>query len=163
MLVTLVAVLCNSQLCLEKVVTTSEQSGITMAACHVNGQIGIADLQLEEATQHLHAWLAEGRHGTMQYMARHASLRAEPQRLLPGALRAITARMDYLPQRAADWADRELARQHEAGTAVVSMYARGRDYHKVLRSRLQTLAERIESAVGEFAWRVATDTAPVFG
>jgi len=125
-------------------------------------QIGIADLQLEEATQHLHAWLAEGRHGTMQYMARHASLRAEPQRLLPGALRAITARMDYLPQRAADWADRELARQHEAGTAVVSLYGRGRDYHKVLRSRLQTLAERIESAVGEFAWRVATDTAPVF-
>jgi len=125
-------------------------------------QIGIADLQLEDATQHLYEWLAEGRHGTMQYMARHAPLRAEPQRLLPGALRAITARMDYLPQRATDWAERELNRVHEPDTAVVSLYARGRDYHKVLRSRLQALAERIESAVGEFAWRVATDTAPVF-
>jgi len=125
-------------------------------------QIGIADLQLEDATQHLYEWLAEGRHGTMQYMARHAPLRAEPQRLLPGALRAITARMDYLPQRPADWAERELARQHEPGTATVSLYARGRDYHKVLRSRLRTLAERIEAAVGSFAWRVATDTAPVF-
>ena len=108
-------------------------------------QIGIADLQLEAAAERLHAWLAEGRHGTMQYMARHALLRAQPQRLLPGALRAITARMDYLPQQGAGWAERELQRLREPNTAVVSLYARGRDYHKVLRSRLQALAERIES------------------
>ena len=125
-------------------------------------QIGIADLQLDKAAERLHAWLAEGRHGTMQYMERHALLRAQPQRLLPGALRAITARMDYLPQQAAGWAERELQRLREPDTAVVSLYARGRDYHKVLRSRLQALAERIESAVGNFAWRVATDSAPVF-
>ena len=125
-------------------------------------QIGIADLQLDKAAERLRAWLAEGRHGTMQYMARHELLRAQPQRLLPGALRAITARMDYLPQQGAGWAERELQRLREPNTAVVSLYARGRDYHKVLRSRLQTLAERIESAVGNFAWRVATDSAPVF-
>ncbi|HTN49145.1 MAG TPA: tRNA epoxyqueuosine(34) reductase QueG [Burkholderiaceae bacterium] len=126
-------------------------------------QIGVADLQLEEATSRLQAWLAEGRHGTMDYMARHAELRAEPQRLLRGAVRAITARMDYLPPgTASDWAEREQQRLREPGTAVVSLYARGRDYHKVLRSGLQALAGRIESAVGAFGYRVATDSAPVF-
>jgi epoxyqueuosine reductase len=96
-------------------------------------------------------------------MAQHAGLRADPQRLLDGAVRAITARMDYLPQDASpDWAEREWQRLREPDTAVVSLYARGRDYHKVLRGRLQTLAERIEAAVGAFGYRVATDSAPVF-
>jgi epoxyqueuosine reductase len=126
-------------------------------------QIGIADLRLDEATRHLQTWLDAGRHGTMHYMAQHAGLRADPQRLLDGAVRAITARMDYLPQDAdPDWAEREWQRLREPGTAVVSLYARGRDYHKVLRTRLQTLAERIEAAVGAFGYRVATDSAPVF-
>jgi epoxyqueuosine reductase len=99
----------------------------------------------------------------MDYMDRHAALRADPTRLLPGACRAITVRMDYLPREAApEWAARELRRLEEPGAAVVSLYARGRDYHKVLRSRLQSLADRIEQAAGRFGYRVATDSAPVF-
>ena len=125
--------------------------------------IGIADLDVAEASARLAAWLADGRHGTMDYMARHAPLRADPTQLLPGALRAITARMDYLPTgTAADWAERETRRLGEGEAAVVSVYARGRDYHKVLRQRLQALASRIEAEAGRFGYRVCTDSAPVF-
>jgi epoxyqueuosine reductase len=90
-------------------------------------------------------------------------LRAEPQRLLPGARRAIVATMNYLPRdTSANWSERERARLHDSGAAVVSLYARGRDYHKVLRQRLQALATRIEQEVGACGYRVATDSAPVF-
>jgi epoxyqueuosine reductase len=82
--------------------------------------------------------------------------------LLPGALRVISARMDYLSGKSPDdWAERELRRLGEPDAAVVSLYARGRDYHKVLRARLQSLAARIEGEVGSFGYRVATDSAPV--
>ena len=91
------------------------------------------------------------------YLQRHAALRADPSRLLPGALRVIAARMDYLPRDTPpDWARRELDRLNEAETAVVSVYARGRDYHKILRERLQKLASRIEAEVGQLGYRVAT-------
>jgi epoxyqueuosine reductase len=126
-------------------------------------RVGIADTDVAEASRHLQAWLGEGRHGAMDYMERHARLRADPALLLPAVLRVISARMDYLPASTPpDWAGRELHRLHEPGAAVVSLYARGRDYHKVLRSRLQSLATRIESEVGNFGYRVATDSAPVF-
>jgi epoxyqueuosine reductase len=126
-------------------------------------RIGISDIDVSEASQRLDAWLEEGRHGTMGYMARHTGLRADPSRLLPGALRVINARMDYLSSTTRDdWAEHELGRVAEPSAAVVSLYARGRDYHKVLRSRLQSLAERIEGAVGTFGYRVTTDSAPVF-
>jgi epoxyqueuosine reductase len=125
--------------------------------------VGIADLDVAQSSARLAAWLADGRHGTMDYMARHAPLRADPTQLLPGALRAITARMDYLPAgTAADWAERETRRLGEGEAAVVSVYARGRDYHKVLRQRLQALAGRIEAEAGRFGYRVCTDSAPVF-
>jgi len=125
-------------------------------------RIGIADVDVAQAAARLRAWLDAGRHGAMDYMARHAALRAEPDRLLPGVLRVITARVDYLPTETRnDWATHELRRLREPGTAVVSIYARGRDYHKVLRARLQSLADRIEAEVGRFGYRVATDTAPV--
>lgn len=125
--------------------------------------IGVADLDLTEASARLAAWLADDRHGTMDYMARHAPLRADPTQLLPGALRAITARMDYLPASAGpDWAARESRRLADGEAAVVSVYARGRDYHKVLRQRLQALASRIEAEVGRYGYRVCTDSAPVF-
>ncbi len=125
-------------------------------------RIGVTDIDVAEAARRLDAWLHDGRHGTMDYMARHAPLRAEPARLLPGALRVISARMDYLPATTrADWSTHELARLNEPGAAVVSLYARGRDYHKVLRGRLQELAGRIEGAAGSFRYRVATDSAPV--
>ncbi len=124
--------------------------------------IGIADVNVRQAAAHLDAWLADGRHGDMDYLQRHAALRAEPSRLLPGALRVIAARMDYLPRETPrDWARRELDLLNEGRTAVVSVYARGRDYHKILRERLQKLASRIETEVGRFGYRVATDSAPV--
>jgi epoxyqueuosine reductase len=125
-------------------------------------RIGIADIDVAEASRRLDTWLAEGRHGTMEYMERHAALRADPSRLLRGARRVISARSDYLPATApGDWVARELRRLGELDAAVISVYARGRDYHKVLRSRLQALAGRIEGAVGAFGYRVATDSAPV--
>jgi epoxyqueuosine reductase len=125
-------------------------------------RIGVADIEVDAAAARLDAWLADERHGAMAYMQQHAALRADPRQLLPGALRVISARIDYLPRSTPPgWAVRELGRLREPGTAVVSLYARGRDYHKVLRNRLQSLATRIESEVGAFRYRVATDTAPV--
>jgi len=95
-------------------------------------------------------------------MARHGMTRARPAELVPGTLSVITARMDYLPQGTLpDWQARELSRLQRPGEAVVSVYARGRDYHKVLRNRLQKLADRIAEAVGPLGHRVFTDSAPV--
>jgi epoxyqueuosine reductase len=125
-------------------------------------QIGVAGVDLHEAEPGLQAWLAAGFHGGMNYMKRHGLRRARPAELVPGTLRVVTARMDYLPRDAdAAWAEREHARLHAPREAVVSLYARGRDYHKVLRQRLQQLAERLEAAVGPFGHRVFTDSAPV--
>ena len=125
-------------------------------------QVGVADVDVAEAADRLDAWLAAGRHGAMDYMARHAPLRRAPARLLPGALRVISARMNYLPRdMPSDWVEREQARPAARATATVSLYARGRDYHRVLRQRLQALASRIEAEVGPFGYRVATDSAPV--
>ena len=124
--------------------------------------IGIADVDVAQAATRLDAWLAKGLHGDMDYLQRHAALRANPSRLLPNALRVIVARMNYLPRNTAhDWAQHELDQLNKRDTAVVSIYARGRDYHKIVRSRLQSLASRIESEVGRLGYRVATDSAPV--
>jgi len=118
--------------------------------------IGIAGTDHPDAERGLAAWLAAGFHGEMDYMARHGMRRARPAELVPGTLRVISARMDYLP-RAADAAE-NLA---DGTRAYLSRYALGRDYHKLLRSRLQKLAERIEAQVGPYAYRVFTDSAPV--
>ena len=124
--------------------------------------VGIADVDLRAAESGLNAWLEQGHHGEMDYMASHGSKRARPDQLVPGTVRVISARIDYLPAGApADWREREAARLREPGAAVVSLYARGRDYHKVLRSRLQQLASRIEAEIGPFGYRVFTDSAPV--
>jgi epoxyqueuosine reductase len=120
----------------------------------------IADVDLAHAEDGLRAWLAAGHHGEMDYMASHGMKRARPAELVPGTVRAIVARMDYLPLQEG-WREREAARQLEPGAAVVSMYARGRDYHKVLRNRLAQLAERVKAEIGEFGYRVFTDSAPV--
>jgi epoxyqueuosine reductase len=125
-------------------------------------QIGIAGIDLSSAEQGLLDWLAAGFHGGMAYMARHGRLRARPAELVPGTVSVISARMDYLPRDAApDWREREHAALRDAGHAVVSVYARGRDYHKVLRTRLQRLAERLAAEVGPLGHRVFTDSAPV--
>jgi epoxyqueuosine reductase len=119
--------------------------------------IGVSDVDLADAETRLLNWLAAGRHGDMDYMARHGTTRARPADLVPGTIRVITARLDYLPG-AAKAAREVLADSH---AAYVSRYALGRDYHKVLRNRLARLARRIESEVGPFGYRVFTDSAPV--
>jgi epoxyqueuosine reductase len=125
-------------------------------------QIGVASVDLSTAEPGLQAWLANGFHGDMQYMAQHGLRRARPAELVPGTVSVITARMDYLPRTTPDgWQGIEFARLERPTEAIVSMYARGRDYHKVLRSRLQKLAERIAQDVGEFGHRAFTDSAPV--
>jgi epoxyqueuosine reductase len=125
-------------------------------------QIGVAGVDLSTAEPGLQAWLSQGWHGDMAYMARHGMARARPAELVPGTLSVITARMDYLPRATPpDWQGLELARLERPGEAVVSVYARGRDYHKVLRARLQKLADRIADAVGPLGHRVFTDSAPV--
>ena len=118
--------------------------------------IGIADVELNSAAARLAEWLARGWHGEMDYMVRHAALRADPRRLMPEALRVISCRMNY----SAALADESLV-PADGARACVARYARGRDYHKVLRHRLQQLCERIEAEVGSFAHRVCTDSAPV--
>ena len=118
--------------------------------------VGIADGDLGAAESGLAAWLAKNFHGEMEYMRRHGVRRARPRELVPGTVRVISARMDYLPV-AADGAT-TLA---EGEKAYVSRYALGRDYHKVLRTRLQRLADRIGAEIGEFGYRVFTDSAPV--
>lgn len=125
-------------------------------------QIGVAGIDLASAEPGLEAWLAAGFHGSMNYMAAHGLKRARPAELVPGTVSVLTARMDYLPaDTPADWTERELARLQRPGEAVVSLYARGRDYHKVLRSRLQKLAERMAAELGPLGHRVFTDSAPV--
>jgi len=125
-------------------------------------QIGVAEVDLGDAEDGLRAWLAAGFHGSMAYMASHGMKRARPAELHPGALRVITARMDYLPAtRGPDWLAEEEARLARPGEAVISMYARGRDYHKVLRNRLQKLADRLADEIGPLGHRCFTDSAPV--
>lgn len=118
-------------------------------------EVGIAGIGLADAEAGLAAWLAAGFHGQMDYMEKHGSKRSRPAELLPGTLRVISARMNYLPDAAK--ADAVLA---DPMRAYVSRYALGRDYHKVLRSRLQRLAERISEVVPN-AHRVFVDSAPV--
>ncbi len=125
-------------------------------------QIGVAGVDLGSAEPGLLAWLAEGFHGSMGYMAAHGLKRARPAELVPGTLSVITARMDYLPEDTPEgWQAIEFDRLRKPGEAVVSMYARGRDYHKVLRQRLQKLSERMAERLGPFGHRVFTDSAPV--
>ncbi|GJG93838.1 tRNA epoxyqueuosine(34) reductase QueG [Cupriavidus pauculus] len=125
-------------------------------------EIRIADVDLRHAEAGLLAWLQAGYHGDMDYMANHGTRRARPDELVPGTVRAIVARMPYLPaQGPDDWRRHELGRLDDPATAVISLYARGRDYHKVLRNRLQQLAARIETEIGKFGYRVFTDSAPV--
>jgi len=125
-------------------------------------QIGVTGVDLSTAEEGLQAWLNAGFHGSMAYMASHGMKRARPKELVSGTVSVITARMDYLPLKAPlDWINQEMARADRPGEAVVSLYARGRDYHKVLRHRLQQLQTQLAQAIGPFGHRVFTDSAPV--
>jgi epoxyqueuosine reductase len=118
---------------------------------------GISGTDLGDDEQHLERWLDQGHHGEMTYMARHGSKRTRPAELEPGTQRIISVRMDYIPPGTANaWGVLEDA---EAG--YVSRYALGRDYHKLMRGRLQKLAERIRAVVGDFGYRAYVDSAPV--
>ena len=119
--------------------------------------LGIAHLDQSLAGARLREWLAAGRHGEMDYMARHGSKRWVAGELVPGTLSAISARMDYWPGDTHDPLDL-LERPQRA---YVSRYALGRDYHKLLRARLQKLADRIAAQIGPFGHRVFVDSAPV--
>ena len=120
-------------------------------------EIGIAGTDLESEERRLIDWLAAGRHGAMDYMARHGAARTRPAELVAGTLRVITARMNYRPPAAR--ASEDVL--DDPAKAFIARYALGRDYHKVLRSPLARLAERIEAEVGPFGHRAFTDSAPV--
>jgi len=121
-------------------------------------RLRITDTDLGQAPERLRAWLAAGHHGAMEYMERHAALRSSPELLQPGTVRVVCVSMNYAPDLNIDAEWERIARP---GEAVVSVYARGRDYHKVLRGRLQELATRIEARIGPFGYRVFTDSAPL--
>lgn len=120
-------------------------------------QVGITDTDLTASETHLMQWLKEGRQGDMDWMVRHADKRIQPDRLLENTIRIISVRLDYLP---ADCQQMEavLSRQDKA---YISRYALGRDYHKLMRRRLQKLAQHIEQQVGAFGYRAFVDSAPV--
>lgn len=125
-------------------------------------QIGVAGVDLSDAEERLIQWLAKGFHGEMDFMEKHGLMRARPAQLVPGTVCILTARMDYLPSATQpDWIKQEWDRHANPHEAVVSVYARGRDYHKVLRNRLQKLAQRIQEAIGPLGFRAFTDSAPV--
>ena len=120
-------------------------------------QAGIADVDLSRDEIHLRDWLAQGQHGRMDYMARHGDKRSRPAELQPGTMRVISVRMDY--GTGDDHAAWETLKDGER--AYVARYALGRDYHKLMRARLQKLADRISDEVGAFGYRVFVDSAPV--
>lgn len=123
--------------------------------------LGVATLSLpEEVSAGLRAWLAAGMHGDMDYMARHEWLRTHPQALVPGAVSALMVTIEYTPAEP-DWRDRAWSTLGDDRRAFVARYALGRDYHKVVRQRLQRLAERIGEAAGPFGYRAFCDSAPV--
>jgi epoxyqueuosine reductase len=112
-------------------------------------QVGISDTDLAKDEKYLLKWLDQAMHGEMGYMQQHGSKRSRPAELIPGTIRVISVRMDYMPE---DGEDPD-AILNDPQQAYISRYATGRDYHKIIRSRLQKLAERIESCKGVYCLR----------
>lgn len=122
-------------------------------------KVGITGVELTEDEAHLQEYLRLGRHGTMDYLQHHGTKRSRPAELQPGTVRVISARMDYFP----DGTDTEAAWRtlRDGERAYISRYALGRDYHKLIRGRLQKLADYIEAETGPFGYRAFADSAPV--
>ena len=118
--------------------------------------VAIAGTDLARDEARLIEWLGRGWHGEMDYMARHGARRARPAELVPGTISVITARLNYTTDARDAWETLE-----DPASAFISRYALGRDYHKVLRAKLQALAERMTAELGPFQYRVFTDSAPV--
>ena len=127
-----------------------------LAREHGFQRVGIAGVELGEDEAHLRDWLRQGLYGSMEWMARHGDKRARPQELVPGTLRVISVGLDYGRDPDQAWAT--LA---DGERAYVARYALGRDYHKLMRNRLQRLADRIAGEIGPFGHRVFVDSAPV--
>ncbi|EMD1177862.1 tRNA epoxyqueuosine(34) reductase QueG [Vibrio harveyi] len=119
-------------------------------------KVGICDVDLSEHEAALQKWLDQGYHGSMDWMARHGMMRARPNELLPGTVRVISVRMDYLPPEA-KFASNLANKNH----AYISRYALGRDYHKLVRKQLNKLGKLIEQEVGQFGYRPFVDSAPI--
>jgi epoxyqueuosine reductase len=119
-------------------------------------QVSFADIDLSKYEHHLKDWIDRNYHGAMSYMAENHDKRCHPEQLVPGTIRVVCVRMDY----ALDSKD-SLESMENTGKAYVSRYARGRDYHKLIRKRLQKLARRIQDVVGPFGYRAFVDSAPV--
>jgi len=118
---------------------------------------GIATIELATDEAYFRDWLRAGFHGEMEYMSRHGTKRSRPAEFVPGTVSCISVRMDYWPKDAAD-ASATLA---NGSLAYVSRYALGRDYHKLMRSRLQRLCDRVVQAIGPFGYRAFADSAPI--
>ena len=119
-------------------------------------QVGISAADIGTHEQHLQQWLEAGYHGEMEWMASHGSKRTRPAELVPGTQRVISVRMDYLPM------DTRMAKRlADRNAAYISRYALGRDYHKLIRRRLQQLAEQVQALIGPFGFRAFVDSAPV--
>nr|WP_298130424.1 tRNA epoxyqueuosine(34) reductase QueG [uncultured Pseudoxanthomonas sp.] len=118
---------------------------------------GIAGIELGDDERHLRDWLAEGLYGSMTWMAQHGDKRSRPQALIPGTLRVISVGLDYGRNDGDDAWDT----LGDGQRAYVARYALGRDYHKLMRNRLQKLAERLQAEIGPFGHRVFVDSAPV--
>lgn len=119
-------------------------------------KVGICDVDLSEHEQSLQKWLDAGYHGEMDWMARHGMMRARPDELLPGTVRVISVRMNYLPPEA-----QFAANLSDATQAYISRYSLGRDYHKLIRNQLKKLGQKIEQEVGQFGYRPFVDSAPI--
>mgnify|MGYP003387588250 FL=1 len=119
-------------------------------------EVSITDIDLSEYEHHLEEWIDRNYHGVMSYMADNHDKRCHPEQLVPGTIRVVCVRLDYALE-----SDDSLASMHNTGKAYVSRYARGRDYHKLIRKRLQKFARRIQDVAGPFGYRAFVDSAPV--
>lgn len=119
-------------------------------------EVSITDIDLSQYEQHVESWIARNYHGAMSYMAENHEKRCHPEQLVPGTIRVICVRMDYSVE-----SNDSLESMENTGRAFVSRYARGRDYHKLIRKRLQKLAAKIQKSVGPFGYRAFVDSAPV--
>ncbi|MFT5450790.1 MAG: epoxyqueuosine reductase, partial [Enterobacterales bacterium] len=137
---------------LELLATNIEKWGLELGF----SQLGICDVDLAKHEKHLNSWLENNYHGDMGYMARHGLMRARPSELVPGSIRVISVRLDYLPTNA------QFSKSLKAkDQAYISRYALGRDYHKLMRKRLQQLGEKISEHCAEFNFRALVDSAPI--
>jgi epoxyqueuosine reductase len=120
-------------------------------------QVGITTTTLDEDEAHLFNWLEKGRHGEMAYMQSHGTKRSRPNELVPGTISVISVRMDYMPPSS----KQPIKVLNNSELAYISRYAMGRDYHKIMRNRLQKMATKIEKEYGSFGYRCFVDSAPV--